>query len=248
MRLVVLGNPDRYLAPLAGGTSYLVEHEGARILLDTGPGARDALLARGVDRVDAVWLSHFHFDHVLDLPTLFGIVGAGTPVLFPAGERARLDALALAYAWDGPWAMGAPREVGPTDEVDVGPFHLRFARTQHSAPAMAVSIGTTAGARLVYASDSAPCAPLAELARGADALLLHTLLPHVEEGAEHARIHATARSGAKLAQEVGAGALLLSHRFHASRDEDMLREAPRARLLRPADEVPIRRAGGRPSG
>lgn len=224
MRLTVLGNPDRYLAPLADGTSYLLEHGDARVLLDAGPGARAALAQRGIERLDAVWISHFHFDHVLDLVTLRGPIDDRTRILVPRGERARLDALARAYAFEGAFDLGADVEEAADAPVRVGGIDLRFAPTQHSVPSMAMRADAD-GHSLVYASDTAPCASLAALARGADLLLMHTLLPTVEPESHHARVHSTAQTAARLAAEAGARRLILSHRYHESPDAAMLEAA-----------------------
>lgn len=42
----------------------LVETAGGRLLVDTPPELRLQLLAAGVDRIDAVWFTHMHADHV----------------------------------------------------------------------------------------------------------------------------------------------------------------------------------------
>lgn len=224
IKLTVLGNTGRYLAPLSGGSSYLIEtHEGARILLDAGGGAREVLAQIDIDRLDAVVISHFHFDHVLDLVTLRSAMDAGTTLVIPPGERPRLDALAKAYAFDGPFDLDGPIvEADPRAPVRVRDVDLLFSPTQHSAPSFATRIGD-----LVYASDTAPCDGLRKLARGAGLLLMHTLIPTVEPEAAHARVHATAQTAGALAVEVGARRLLLSHRYHGSTDPEM-REAAAA--------------------
>lgn len=221
MRVRVLGNAARYLAPLSGGSSYLVEHDGTRVLLDAGGGARDALAALDVRHLDAVVLSHFHFDHVQDFVGLGAAMDPATTVFVPPGEARRLDALAEAYAFQGRFELDGPLvEAAPGRAHAVGPLRLSFAPTQHSAPSVATRVGT-GGASLAYASDTAPCDALRDLARGADVLLMHTLLPDVEAGAHHARVHATARSAGALAREAEARRLVLSHRFFESRDEAM---------------------------
>ena len=68
MRLTVLGCAGTFPGPLSGCSSYLVEQDGFRLLLDAGNGAVSAL-QRAADllAVDAVLLSHLHADHCLDL-------------------------------------------------------------------------------------------------------------------------------------------------------------------------------------
>lgn len=224
MKLTVLGNTGRYLAPLAAGSSYLLEHGDARILLDAGYGAREALAALDPEPIDAVWISHMHRDHVLDLPSIAGALDDDARILVPLGERRRLDALAEALVWSGPFEMqGGVDEVEENDEAMLAGIRVTFARTQHSAPTLAARF-EAGGRSFVYASDTAPCEGLRELARGADLLLMHTLLPTVEKDSDHARIHATADTAGALAADVKAKRLLLSHRYFESGDGAM-REA-----------------------
>lgn len=236
VELTVLGNASRYLAPLSGGSSYLVEAGDARILLDAGSGAAAALARTGVEALDAVVLSHFHWDHVSDLVPVRRAMKAGAPLVIPPGESARLDALAKAFVFDGAFDLDGPL-VEARDALRVGPLALSFAPTQHSAPAFATRV-EHAGRALVYASDTAPCEPLRALARGADLLLMHTLLPTVEADSGHARVHSTAESAGALAAQSGARRLLLSHRYHESPDAAM-REAASTRF----DGVELAREG-----
>ena len=88
------GNPGE---PCSG---YLVTAGGSRILLDCGPGVVSSLLARDAAPLDAIVLSHLHFDHVADLIPLgfahvFGLASEWkAPALYaPPGGEARLAAL-----------------------------------------------------------------------------------------------------------------------------------------------------------
>src|SRR4029077_6322872 len=59
-------------APASGNpgeacSGYLVSAGGSRILLDCGPGVLSSLLARDAAPLDAIVLSHLHYDHVADL-------------------------------------------------------------------------------------------------------------------------------------------------------------------------------------
>lgn len=249
MRLTVLGNADRYLAPLSGGSSYLVESGDIRVLLDCGGGARDALAARGVTRLDALVVSHFHHDHVLDFMTIRDAFPKGMPTVVPPGERGRLQQLADAFAFRAEYAPPGP--VLEAEALAVGPLRLAFAPTRHSAPSMATRLEDEEGS-LVYASDTADCEGLRRLARGADWLLVHALLPDVDPSSAHAGRHLTGRAAGRLAKEAGADTLLISHRYHESSDEDVLQAAsashPRVVLARSGGSYVIRPAGGRPSG
>ena len=72
-------------APASGNpgeacSGYLVTAGGSRVLLDCGPGVLSSWLARDAAPLDAIVLSHLHFDHVADLIPLgyahtFGLAG-----------------------------------------------------------------------------------------------------------------------------------------------------------------------------
>lgn len=62
--------------------AILVEHEGTRILVDTGPDMREQLLAADVAALDAVIWTHAHADHVFgidDLRQVFHAIGRPVP-------------------------------------------------------------------------------------------------------------------------------------------------------------------------
>lgn len=51
-------------------TSVIVRYQGARILIDCGPDFRTQMLRASDDNLDAVLLTHIHFDHVAGLDDL----------------------------------------------------------------------------------------------------------------------------------------------------------------------------------
>lgn len=54
-------------------TSALIEQAGRRLLVDTTPDLRQQLLRERIDHLDAVFLTHFHADHVFGLDDLRGL-------------------------------------------------------------------------------------------------------------------------------------------------------------------------------
>ena len=53
-------------------SAYLLETDAARVLLDCGPGTVRSLARVRVDwtAITDVWISHFHTDHIGDIPAL----------------------------------------------------------------------------------------------------------------------------------------------------------------------------------
>ena len=130
MKLTILGCSGSAPGPDGPASSYLVEHDGFRLLLDLGSGAFGAL-QRHLDpaEVDAVVLSHLHPDHCLDLTALvvhhrYGPPAGAlppVPLLGPAGTRDR-----LARAYD-PGPAGVLPDVFDVATGDPEPFR-RLAR------------------------------------------------------------------------------------------------------------------------
>ncbi|HVU78881.1 MAG TPA: MBL fold metallo-hydrolase [Gaiellaceae bacterium] len=212
MRLTVVGCSPAWPNPGAAHSGYLVEHGGARVLLDCGPGVLPRLrAAEGWPKVDAIVISHFHLDHSGDLvPWLWGhLMGpaAGTrgPALWlPPESRADLDALASGFdeAFD-------VREYAERSRFSVGALSITPLRVPHyDRPTWALRV--EAGGRvLAYSADTSPSPALVDCARGADLFLCEATLDGPDR---EPRGHLRADEAAAAAEEAGAQRLLLVHR------------------------------------
>ena len=68
MKLTVVGCTGSFPGPDSPASCYLLEHEDARILLDLGNGSLGQLQRYAdIYDIDAVFLSHLHVDHCIDL-------------------------------------------------------------------------------------------------------------------------------------------------------------------------------------
>lgn len=79
--------------------SALLELPGGKILIDTPPDLRAQLLREGVERIDAVLLTHYHADHIFgldDLRVFPKLLGYALPVYC---ERSVLAVLQRAYPY-----------------------------------------------------------------------------------------------------------------------------------------------------
>jgi ribonuclease BN (tRNA processing enzyme) len=214
VRLTVVGCSGSGPGPKSPASSYLVEHDGFRLLLDLGNGAFGALQGLAdPDTVDAVFLSHLHADHCLDVAPFVvwhrysgRASGRRVPLLAPAGAERR-----LALAYDG-------EDADLTDVFDfvlvtpgsftIGPFAVETARTAHPVECYAVRV-SAGGRSLVYTGDTGPCERIVHLARGADVLLAeaaHPPGPDLPPG-----LHLTGREAGEHAAAAGVGRLLLTH-------------------------------------
>lgn len=79
MKLTVLGSGTAVPHPKRSSPGFWLETASGTILLDFGPSAMFRMAQENLDwpKLDAVWISHFHLDHVGGLaPFLFGIRNA----------------------------------------------------------------------------------------------------------------------------------------------------------------------------
>ncbi|WP_040337097.1 MBL fold metallo-hydrolase [Candidatus Blastococcus massiliensis] len=215
MRLTVVGCCGSGPGPESPASCYLLEHDGFQLVVDLGNGAFGAL-QRTIDpaAVDAVFLSHLHADHCLDVAPFVvwhrysgRSPGKLVPLYAPVGAERRL---AVAYDIDGD---------GLTDVFDfvpvgagafeLGPFQVELARTAHPIETYAARF-TAGGRSLVYTGDTGPCERVVELARGADVLLAEAAHPDGDPD-QPPGLHLTGRQAGEHAAAAGVGRLLLTH-------------------------------------
>lgn len=222
MDLTVLGASSRYLAPLGAGTSYLLQHGDARLLLDCGNGTHLRLAHElGDAQLSGVLVSHFHVDNVSDLLPVAFALPQGAPLLVPRGALPRLGDLLRAYSMDRSWIQNARLEgVARGTSVELAGLRLDFSKAGHGCPGVVTRV-ECAGGTLVYLGDTGARPWLADFARGADLVVAHTLLLDKDEGP--ARLtNLSAGDAGRLARAAGARRLAVSHvPFYANADESV---------------------------
>lgn len=223
MQITVLGCAGTFPGPASGCSSYLVEHDGFRLMLDAGYGAVGALQRHGgLQALDAVLLSHLHADHCIDLVAysyarFYDPAGCAPPlpVYGPAGtaqrianaiETSRPEWLGQVYDWR--LLDGTP--------VEIGPFRVSMVRTNHPVECWATRI-EAAGRVLAYSGDTGACEGLVDLARDADLFLCEASF--LDEPANPEGVHLCGRQAGEYAARAGARALMLTHLVAAWGDE-----------------------------
>lgn len=214
MRFTVLGSAGTHPGPGRVCSSYLVSHEGYRLLLDCGNGSLSNFMqVADVATIDAVLISHLHPDHFADLYGLnyalrFHPDGPSTvPVYGPGGclyvvtrllPSESVDRLALDF-----------RAASAGDRLELGPFDVTLHAADHPIETLASRI-TADGVTVAYSADSAPTAALEDCARDAD--LFAADATWLERDAPHPKgIHMTGLEAGVAAARAGAARLLVTH-------------------------------------
>ena len=162
MRLQVLGCSGG-IGARARTTSFLVDDD---ILIDAGTGVEDLSFDELV-RIDHVFLTHSHLDHVLALPLLVDSVGARRerPIVVHALPETIAALRAHLFNWviwpdfteiphyDRPWMRFEPMPLGST--VTLGERSIRSIPANHTVPAVGFHLWGPQGA-LVFSGDSWP--------------------------------------------------------------------------------------------
>ena len=212
MKLTVVGCAPAWTRRAGRASScYLVEQDETAVVFDLGQGAF-AELARYVDpgAVSAVFISHLHADHCVDLVPLRHYLayerGGGAPSLYgPAELRSRFDAFQHADFLDG--FGGAPLEPGT---VTVGSLAIEAGRVTHIPDSFAfrVAAADADGPGLVYSGDCAVADDLLPLIQPGDTLLCEAAFG---DGPPGGGMHLTAVEAATAAATANAARLILTH-------------------------------------
>ncbi len=230
MRLTTVGTGTAapHAARVASG--QLVESGAVRLLLDCGSGVVHRMAALGVDwqSITHVALTHFHADHIADLPMLlmgwrWGQLPARTaPVTIygPVGTRALTERMAAVY---GAWMLdpGFPclvQDVAPGEAIALsGSVTLSAQPVPHTAESVAYSVDDGL-VRLVYTGDTGYDEALAGWARNCAVLLAECSLPD----ALAIREHLTPRQAGALAALAAPHRLVLTHFYFPVEQTDII--------------------------
>ena len=232
MRITVLGKSPAWQDAGGACSGYLIEQDGFGLLLDCGNGVFSKLRRfRDYVEVGAVIISHLHADHCLDLvpfayalsyaprqqpvpvagwpgtehparPALYAPVGASETfreIVSHWGSEDLIERAFDLHEYDG------------TDDLEVGPFSVRFCEVPHYLMTFAVELSSkgNGSGRFTYSADCRPNDELVEFAQGTDMLLIEATLPRPERTGH--RGHLTPTEAGEHGRRAGAGRLVITH-------------------------------------
>jgi ribonuclease Z len=236
MDLTLLGTGCPQCDPERLGPASLVRHAGHAFLVDCGSGVTQRLVAAGTTgaALDAVFLTHLHSGHIVDL---FQLVisswhqGRDRPqrIFGPPGTQRFIDGMMA--LWRPELQQRIAHELIPSaaalaveisEILRMGDLTVAAVAVNHLPVRHAFGfVFAAAGRRLVFSGDTAACPALGEAARGAD-LLVHECFIHgamkpepglrTEAGLRNvAAYHTLSSEVGKIAATAGVGCLVLNH-------------------------------------
>jgi ribonuclease BN (tRNA processing enzyme) len=201
--------------PDSPASSYLIEADGVRVVLDLGNGALGVLQRyAAIGDIDAVLLSHLHPDHCLDLCSLYVALrygpaagGGPIPVWGPPGTAVRM---AHAYGLTEEPGMNETFDFHtyPESVFEVGPLVVRARQVVHPVPAYAIRVEHD-GRSIAYSGDTGPTSALVDLASGADLFVCEAAFRDGEDNPSG--LHLTGREAGEHAMAAGVGRLVVTH-------------------------------------
>jgi ribonuclease BN (tRNA processing enzyme) len=226
MRLTILGSSASQPRRGDACSGYLVSEGDTHVLLDCGSGTLGRLQEHiDIDDLAAVFVSHLHPDHFIDLVAMrygrrYGAPGAREiPVYVPPGGIEYLTRLGAAISktqpfWDGALCL---EEYEPQRAYNLGSASVTPHEVEHGIRSFGMRV-EAAGRVLAYTSDTVWCEGLAGLSAGADVVLAESTLGGGAPDHDP-RTHLTSAEAGRVAGAAGAEMLVLTH-FWPTADRD----------------------------
>jgi ribonuclease BN (tRNA processing enzyme) len=221
MRLTILGSGTCVPSGERNSSGYWLEERALRLRLDCGAGTVHAMARYGLEweRLTHQVISHFHIDHVGELPALLFAFKYGRAstrseplqLVGPEGLEYLLNAFVGLYRMkllEQEFGVEI-REVAPGAALDLGSgATLRTAKTPHTQESLAVRV-EAGGKSIGYTGDTAPSDDLVELFRGADAIVAECSFMDENKGTRHL----IADDVSSMARRAGVRTLIATHNY-----------------------------------
>jgi ribonuclease BN (tRNA processing enzyme) len=218
MKITILGSGTGVPSLKRGAPGLIVKIGKDFLLFDSGPGTLNRLLEAKIDylKLDYIFYSHFHPDHVAELvPFLFACKYNSTPrekklkLVGPKGLENFYFSLLKVY---GEWITPSKFSV-EINELNGEPYQtkdwiIHASPMKHTDPCVGYRI-ETAGKTIVYSGDTDYCREIVELAKNSDLFISECSFPE-----KHRLLgHLTPRLAGKVAKESGCKHLVLTHLY-----------------------------------
>lgn len=238
MKITTIGIWGGYPNKNEATSSFLLEHEGFKCLIDCGSGVLAAVQNyTELWELDAAIISHYHPDHVADIGVLQHAAMVGmqlkewkTPFPIYAHDRDQAAFHNLSYK-----GVTEGRAIEVTRKLELGPFEVSFCETIHPVYCLAMKFSVD-GKSVVFTADTEWKEELADFAKGTDLLVSEANL--YEKYIGLIKGHMSGKQAGELAEQAGAKELWLTHLPQYGEREEIL-EAARSAYHGKADFAKI---------
>lgn len=235
MKLVILGSGTSVPHEKRAAAAHWLETATGSLLLDAGSDTAHRMAEEHLDwpNLDAIWISHFHLDHVGGLaPFLFGtkwapqMRGRTKPLKIYGPERlgkllSTIDESNNYKLLDQPFPVELI-EVTADDNFEILPgLAAKTFSTLHTQESQAIRLRDKRGVSLVYTSDTGYSEELGDFARRANVLLMECSFRKNKPVTTHLEL----AEAMHLAAACEPQTLILTHLYPEWDDVDIALEA-----------------------
>jgi len=235
MKLTILGSGTSVPHPERASPAHWLETSNGTLLLDMSADAARRMAQENLDwaNLDAIWISHFHLDHVGGLaPFLFSMKWAPQTqsrnkplrIFGPEGLRGIIDAVNDSNNY----RLFKQRfdleivEVAPNAEFEILPnIAATTLSTPHTKESLALRLTVDESKLFVYTSDTGFSEDLAPFAKEAALLLMECSFRKNKPVAKHLEL----ADAMHLARECAPAKLVLTHLYSEWDNVDLAAEA-----------------------
>ena len=235
MKLVILGSGTSVPHPQRAAAANWLETEGGSLLLDVSADAGHRMAEERVDwpNLDAIWVAHFHLDHLGGLtPFLFSTKWApqtrnrtkSLTIYGPKGLREIFTAVNESYNYrlhEQPFPLELI-EINVGEKFSIVPnVSATTFSTPHTNESQAIRLSDSLGASIVYTSDTGYSDELAEFAQGVSVLLMECSFWK----SSPVEIHLALDDAMRVARSAEPQTVILTHLYPEWDGVDLVREA-----------------------
>lgn len=242
MKLVVLGSGTSVPHPQRASAAFWLATNSGSALLDISGDAPHRMAEEHLDwaALDAIWVSHFHLDHMGGLSNfLFGTKWAPNTqarqkplnIFGPTGLSGVFTKANSAHDYrllEQPFPVKLI-EVQPGESFSLLPnLNAQTFSTPHTTESLSIRVTDKGGRSLVYSSDTGYSAEFAEFCRDTSLLLMECSFLRNKPVETHLELS----EALKIARDCAPEKLVLTHLYPEWDDVDMQTEVER---LKPAE-------------
>lgn len=211
MNITAIGIWGGYPNKNEATSSFLIEQDGFRCLIDCGSGVLAAVQNyTELSDLDAVIITHYHPDHVADVGVLQHAAMVGMqlkewkiplPIYAHNRDVAGFKSLFYKNVTEG-------KELHVSEPIQIGPWQVSFCETIHPVYCLALKF-TANGKMAVFTADTAWKEELIDFSKGADFIAAESNLYEKYVGIIHG--HMSGHQAGELASRAGVKRMVLTH-------------------------------------